>query len=593
MTSNSNYSSNPVSKLDLDKINSKLIKYGESPLKALYGSGNCAICLGDNPSEKWSLLVPCGHIICTPCMITLHNTQNIPIHIHNKDQIKCPICCAICKSYKLCESKHSSTQVLPLNQSCAGSNLKITNLRHHVHSLINPIFRSHYKDNSTEYNSLKEGDITTIKKSIPPLTNDRPEGKNKSEIKLSFAVNDRGYGIIKFADSINNMTQQLKPPIDAVLLLDVSGSVEPYFEDFCKMIKDFIDTLSENDRFTLITFSTTTTQPFPLQPVISKQNNFELNSVKNTDFAPPVKEQMKNLIKPNKTYWSSTTNLKAGAHHSLEVLKEGQIVGRTMHFILVTDGRADSGYGGHHELKGILSIPNVVVKMCTFGKDIDSHILTDVLGKKIQDYIHLADSTDFNKMVKTVGLERLSVVADNISLQVKENGIVKIFPLPQLRTGEEILFPLTFDNLGKNIEISATYTNNLGEKCETITTNDDILQSLIETIHTKKKLGNDMMGVLEDIQSLRNNYKMMTIGRTLYDESIKKHKVKLNAIYENIMASQHSTHRKELLNLYNTISTVIGCAEHDPELFLRNSNSSNVAYSTCYRLLSSNSKSTY
>lgn len=157
------------------------------------------------------------------------------------------------------------------------------------------------------------------------------------------------------------------------------------------MINDFINMLSQNDRFTLITFSSETTQSFALQPVTSS-----------------IKNQMKNSIKPN-NYWGWSTNLK-----------EGQILGRTMYFILVTDGNADKGHEGIDELKEILSITNIVVKICSFGQNIDSHILTDVLGNKIQDYVHLVGIDDFNKMVKSVGLERLAVIADNITLEIND-----------------------------------------------------------------------------------------------------------------------------------------------------------------------------
>ena len=79
--------------------------------------------------------------------------------------------------------------------------------------------------------------------------------------------------------------------------------------------------------------------------------------------------------------------------------------------------------------------------------------------------------------------------------------------------------------------------------------------------------------------------------KTKYNEYIKKYKDNLNTIYESIMLTDDTIHRLELLNLYNNVNSIIQCAEKDPEQFSLNSNHSNTAYSSCYKLMSSKSKS--
>jgi len=321
---------------------------------------------------------------------------------------------------------------------------------------------------------------------MEPLQGKHTQETNKTDLQFTI-VND-GYGAIKLT---NQSLQNSYVPLDIVLLLDVSGSVAHYFDDFCKMIKDFVNKLTQYDRFSLITFSSETTQPFALQPVTQS-----------------IKQTMSSLIVQNQ-FWGDSTCMNKGAHHSLKVLKNGIVSGRSMYFMLVTDGKPDVGCAGETELKEIIEIPNVVVKMCTFGSSVNAEVLTNILGEKKSEYIHLKDEKEFNELIDSIGLNRLDIIADKIELIVEANGqIVLKQNIAQLKSNEEILVPFKLDNvLEQNTDIKL-YISYVDKFNNAIVLNGDKTESLndiVLALHTKKSLTDDMLAILNELQKLRTN----------------------------------------------------------------------------------------
>jgi hypothetical protein len=412
-----------------------------------------------------------------------------------------------------------------------------------------------------------------FKKSIPPITVEVSDsGKNKEkEVSLGVTYDidhEEKIGLVKIVAPTKPVEAD-KPqvPLDIVMLLDVSGSVSGYFDDFCGMTKDFVNKLGHTDRIGLITFSSTAQQEFPLQPCTID-----------------AKKQMLASIKPAMG-WGGSTNLMAGVIRSLEVIKEGQMAGRTMYFILVTDGMADSGSEGTSQLIELINISNVVVKMCTFGANIEAKILTNALSNKIQDYVHLADTTAFKNLINEIGLNRLAVVADNIELQIND----QIFTLPQLREGEEIMYPFSYSSISEPV-IRLKYKNiaNLEQNLEPV--RDLVLHDNINLVHQKKLLGDAMLKLLDQIQVLRVDQTLIS-NKTKFNENLKVHKTNLAAISDQIKVLKDSQPKSELLNLYQTIKQTLDEAENLPDTFLYNSSSSNTSYSTAFALTSSRSVS--
>ena len=617
--------------LDLNKINNKLQKHGQQPLKALFGVGNCAICYGAKEVVEWSLLVPCGHIVCTECMKKMRDAQNTnPTNLyfnakhHIVDGIKCPLCNGVGKAFRLIKSNYdvdrhksrslnppTSSDVIPLgpksstimNSIVGGANYLMQILSARQQQLPQPpnsatirlfgglpqnqLYNASISQSQSPLpvrspsfgrSSYTRPSITNTannyKKNLPPLSKSTENlQEDLSTLALTYCINnDNNKGVVKLTHIDLSTTQT---PLDIVLLFDVSGSMTSYFKSICIMAKEFVDLLSPDDRFSMITFSSVTTQPFALQPATRD-----------------AKVIMKRCIEQNND-WGSSTNLQMGVQHALNVIKDGQVSGRTMYFILVTDGIADGGYEGRQELKEILEIPNLAVKMCTFGGHIDANILTDVLEHKIQDYVHLQDPSDFANMIKSIGLNKLQVVADNILLSVKlfdPNGSsTSISSLSQLKRGEQIIFPFFVHANKPCHDVIIDYVNPLGDQCQLIGINNTDLFELIEMTHNKNDIGAKIMIVLENIKNLRSNYELLNQNVLQYNEFVKGYKSNINDIKDLLKTLNVGEYKAEILQLIESVDVVITQAENDPNKFAHDSNSSNSSSSMGYNFMSSKS----
>ena len=535
-------------KLDLAKVNEKLKKYGEQPLKALYGNGDCAICCGAKSSSssgapsEWSILVPCGHIFCTQCMHVLG--------VQGSSAIKCPLCAGMGKGYRLV-GKHC---IQPINQPSSNCSFtsKIANL------LFSNKSSSKGSSSPNGYYHQVENHEPVLKKSIAPIEN-QSSSSSTTGISFTYDYDSLNRGIAKLSSKASDN----KLAIDIVLLLDVSGSVSHYFRDFIEMTRGFVDMLSQNDRFSLVTFSGVASQPFSLQPVTAE-----------------AKPRIKDLIKQT-SKWGGSTNLEVGAKFCRDIIKEGQILGRTMYFILVTDGKADSGKGGINELREILNMTNIVVKMCSFGSNIDAKILTDVLTDRQEDYYHLDTIGDFNTLVKSIGIDRRTVVADNIKLYEGDHILNK---LPQLQTGEEIQFPFR-SNYEK---IYITYTDEKGKLQNLFAEKDPSLNNLIEAVHAKDQITDKLTTLLAEVQGLRGRYSCTSEENrdTKISTEIAQYKFRLEQLSKSIEESFLGPYKLEILELVSNVNEVLIDATNYGKNSNENYSSSNTAFSCAFKLKS-------
>jgi len=115
----------PITSFDLDTINDKLSKYGIKPLPALYDVHQCAICFDNDPDNmEWSLVTPCGHLVCTECMKQMYQTQHKTFtsnqHIvPNDSSIKCPLCATVGIAFRIksktnIQNGQPTKQVIPI-----------------------------------------------------------------------------------------------------------------------------------------------------------------------------------------------------------------------------------------------------------------------------------------------------------------------------------------------------------------------------------------------------------------------------------------------------------------------------------------------
>jgi hypothetical protein len=560
--------------LDLTKINAKLVKHGETPLKAIYGTNNCAVCFGCEEVEEWSILVPCGHIICTICMKKIQLIQQ-------NNAITCSLCRDVGHAYKLKKHKYEidATPIAP--QIPVYRNITINVEPFTAFPSAPPVkppiiptmlqrqgfMHGHNINNMmNQYtNTIDEEIKSSIFPNIPEIITEEFVSTNSLKYNV---IKETGLGLVKLQNVTNITTQN---PIDVVLLLDVSGSMQHEFSNCCTMCKNFISTMNSYDRFSLITFSSKTTQPFSLRPI--------------------DKDLMLPLIEPN-INWGSSTNMKNGIIHATKVIQDGIIAGRTMYFILVTDGKADLHHEGIEEMKQLIAIPNLIIKMCTFGNDIEANILTDVLSSKIQDYEHLENKDDFEKLMKVIGVDRLEIIADNIVLNINMYGInIDTQHMAQLRTNEEILLPITINTfeLPEILDISISYTDKYNVTQNLIGTFDDSLNSMIMPVFNKKTLTQDMMVLLDDINTLQ--HECLSMDKETYDKTIIQYNARLGTILKDINEKPLGIFKVEILKLYTTIETVLGNAK-DVLVLARQTSTTNTAYSQIHRMVSGRTPTT-
>jgi hypothetical protein len=442
--------------LDLVKINKKLINNGEAPLIAINGARNCVICNGKSDVVEWSLMVPCSHIICSDCT-RVHKSPHI---------MKCPYCFKIGRSYRIRKSNYDVNRKSWQTSQCLYSPTQWSNLT------IFPFGKSP----NWIFN------MKNVKLSLPPITNTASPTIHSDicNIQAHYAI-DGELGLVRIVHN-DNTTMDSSPPIDLVILLDVSGSMQRHFTNMCQMTNDVIDILSPSDRFSLITFSSSTSQPFALQPMTTN-----------------IKAVVKDLVKPDLT-WGESTNLQAGIRHAIEVIKDGQITGRTMHFLLVTDGQADLGQEGHVEFQELLKISLVSTRLCTFGQNIRAEILTEALGSKIGDYVHLAGPDEFGALIKTIGVNRQQVVADQLELSINETTC----KLVQIRTGDTIEYPFKVPT-NSDTNIRLCYVNQQNQRIDQMVPLDSSLGALIPYIHRKLTMLETLGRLLKRIQNLSIN----------------------------------------------------------------------------------------
>jgi hypothetical protein len=552
------------------KINEMLVNNGEVALTTIDGLKNCAICNGKNLVTEWNLMAPCAHIVCSSC-----TPVGVSPRIMKCPQImKCPVCLKNGRNYPIDKSNYDADG--PTSQDLSSYPNIWT-------------IPSGFSSTRIYYPNIIAQSKPQMKLSLPPLplpTNslDSTKESNDSGFKFTYAIDgDLGLARIIMSDPISQSTQP--SPIDLVILLDVSGSMCNHFQVMCKMMTDLVDTLSDQDRFGLIVFSDSSSQPFALQPMTSN-----------------IKTVVKGLIRPD-CHWGQSTNLQAGVRHAVDVIKDGQVSGRTLHFLLITDGQANLGYEGHTELQELLAINQVSVKMCTFGPHIVASILTGALGSKSGDYVHLPGPDQFQKLIEDIGVNRQQVIADQVQLTV---GAVS-YKLAQIRTREFVEYPFKVEETIKDAEVKETsknaeveetskdaeveetskkpidikihYIDQLNHSVEMQAQLDGSLVPIIIYVHRKQAIL-DLFGVLlKQIHLLASDYSLMP--------DCKK---KLAQAQEIVKSTDYGHYSAEIAIMMKSMEDSVTLADQNFQLFRSNSNSSN--HTTALFLSLSSSSST-
>jgi hypothetical protein len=365
--------------------------------------------------------------------------------------------------------------------------------------------------------------------SKPPVINEFTESSSITKLSYSFDKN-------KLLVKLFNQFISTDSSIDIVLLFDVSGSMRSYYDNLSNMMMDIITRLTQYDRICFCTFATRAIQHFPLEPVIAK-----------------ARQEMLQKVKCHQS-WDGTTNLQSGIALATAILIGGKLTQRTTHFIVVTDGKADQEKEGFNEMIELLKIPNLIVHMCTFGNNINSSVFTNVLSEdKISDYVHLDTIDDFSELITSIGKDKLSIVADKITLCISSNDIIiSELSIAQLRTNDEIMLPILIDESIDltNIFISIKYTDNKGNEQILDGQIDESLQDLICFSHERKRINDQLKEILEGIDKLKIDSTFSFFENN--DLTIEQNK--LNEIFQQITEQNVGIFKNELVSMHKIIN---------------------------------------
>jgi hypothetical protein len=231
--------------------------------------------------------------------------------------------------------------------------------------------------------------------------------------------------------------------IDLVILMDVSGSMSGVSAEICQILKYAVDALSSRDLYCVITFDTSATQLFPLQPMIAS-----------------VKDNCKVLI--SNCFTGGSTNLKSGLELLIKVKDDGFIQNRPFKIIILSDGQPDNGCDGFDLVNNIYSgeiKPEVF--SCTFGANVKADTLKRLLpGDRLHYYRHITNMDEFKVLISELGLDRNIVIGTN--LNIKLENLEAISPLirddeikiDQIKTGDIFSIPIVFKESDFKIDVS-------------------------------------------------------------------------------------------------------------------------------------------
>jgi len=539
---------------NLSIVNNELAKRGYAAIHKLHGDNNCAVCSGTNVVSEWCVTSPCGHIICSDCVTTIHTNRHSAGMADLGDGI-CLLCYGSGTTFDIVISNASSGGSSLLTPASDSSCVTGTSTSSRLFEKVVDFAKKAVLPSTSSYSDLAAVLVDPFKPSVAPFEIPTSSTHDVSSVtSLTFGINRESHqGVAKLA----NVTAGISVvPIDVVFLMDVSGSMKSYFADLCTMVKQFIGQLSSIDRFTVINFSTTTSQPFPLMPVSDTNKDYMTSLVRQDDV------------------WNGGTNMKGGAIHALKVIQEGSISGRSLHFVLVTDGQANRGEEGVDQLKSILQLPGVITKLCTFGGSIDARHLMSVLDEKIENYVALTNMIEFNEMVKTISNARATIQADNVVLTINDTTM----GVQQLRTNEEIFVP--FNLMNELVDVQVRFTDGNGLACSLVGVHDDALDTSVDAIHTKKKIADELLKMLNEANELRDLFLRRGVCADVYMTKMEAYSKALDDIYLVISGdtSKVAKYEAELMPIYKYMREILQLAKDDPKRSALDSSKSNFTY---------------
>lgn len=219
------------------------------------------------------------------------------------------------------------------------------------------------------------------------------------------------------------------------IVLDVSGSMQDYFPKMKNMITYTINSLGENDKLTVILFSTQFHTLFDMLSGSQANKEKMLEALKNSETIPEL--------------WGGWTNVYDTITECIRLITDYKTKNDdTWSFVLLTDGEPNRGKittkdGATAILKDLVNLPKIVPYLCTYGNGIGYAMLRDALPDNKKDhYMHFNDIEAFNGHISNVIRGRSSIIATLLKV---EHGNAKQDIFPDLLTTSTIEVPFSID----------------------------------------------------------------------------------------------------------------------------------------------------
>lgn len=232
-----------------------------------------------------------------------------------------------------------------------------------------------------------------------------------------------------------------RTPVNLCLVIDRSGSMEGAPLEYAKLAcSQLVDMLSPNDVLSIVTFEDVVQVLMQPQRVTNKQS---------------IKDGIA-MIQPG-----NTTNLHDGVHLGIQQVMANQDPGRVSRIMVLTDGEPTSGIKDFTvlaNLSGGLRERSISATYLGFGPDYNEELLHSMAKRAGGNYYYIANPQTIPEVFRTEMEKLLTVVARNISLQVKTARWVSLrspvmdgglpIQLPDLERGASIqqVFDMEFSN---------------------------------------------------------------------------------------------------------------------------------------------------
>lgn len=477
----------PVKELNQDQIlkivKKRCIENGVQVINTIYGFENgCPICLNDYTKDTWTVLHPCGHLLCDVCLKKINNYTN-----SHQLARTCPICRASAKWINSNSHNLNNTTIQNSGFGNTYNNLH-TNL---FGSPFGSPFGSSYHNNSSF-----EPELILSK---PPI--EETEITEQSEAKLECHISKQTFeidGINKtfgnisiIADELNNYEGK---GIDLLIVFDVSGSMSRVAREGISILKYVVDCLDSKDRLSIITFDTNSKQLFGLQPMIST-----------------IKNSCKELI--DRCFTGGSTNMESAIKLMIKVKEDGMINSRPFKIIILSDGNPDTGREGYNLIPRLYEGDiKPEIYSCTFGDhvkaDVMKHFLTE---QNLLNYNHIENMNQFKSLTSEIGLDKNIIIGKNVLVELsncevmtnidiikRDDGISEI-SFEQIKTSDVFTLPFIIDG-DKEPYVNVSYINNYNEKIILDNKYVDNVDNFVKNNYWYKRIGQKV----KDIMSITN-----------------------------------------------------------------------------------------